>query len=210
MSRFKVGDKIRCIRGTDGYLTVGKIYEVIDKPMYNSQTTVAIAFCDEAADWSAWDANRFELVEDPTQTLIDKANEGLKALAELAKRKDIEISGVVYPKEFLQLNDSIIVSNILDKDQRARTVRLEPKPAFEPFTTSEGWLVKLEGNKLQVGCFEFEAENAKDALVVLVEKVQAQFRDFVATRTGIAHSGKKLNWADAERILEALKKAGVK
>lgn len=86
---------------------------------------------------------------------------------------------------------------------------------FTPFSIGQNWLVKLVGDRLHIGCRDYEAGCVLQGLVELLEADQSQYEDLggqiriSATRMGIIEGQDKISWEDAEKILKALKDAGV-
>jgi hypothetical protein len=108
--------------------------------------------------------------------------------------------------------------------------RIKLNPAFEPFyvgppcnpnipNSRPGWLVKLEGgDTLHVGCKSLPAWLAAQHLRCFLQGNESERTmsnldqtEMFATKNGIKISGQgTISWADADRILAALEKAGVK
>lgn len=94
------------------------------------------------------------------------------------------------------------------------------KTTFEPFCVGRDllpgkWVVNLVGDTLHIGCKTFDARQACGWLADLVRNsissVGIVDQDICAVRNGIRLDGQyEISWADAERILHELEKAGVK
>jgi hypothetical protein len=212
--KFKVGDKVRYKEEHHPRVPYGSIHRVIKVEDRKQSVDSYWIYVDTYGEEYSMSPSSFEKVTtDDVSSLIDKANEGLKALAELVKRDDVEVSRVADPSDYIGIHTSTLSSTLVDNNKRARTVRLKPKPAFEPFTTSNGWDVKLEGETLHIGCKKFNKGAVNLGFTKLLKGSEHSWNDdfteFTATRNGIKYNENVLPWADAERILEALKKAGV-
>lgn len=144
------------------------------------------------------------------EELVKTANAGIKADQEIAARFPGQV------QSFYADGDTAIVNK--DKTQKSTygfvltdLIRYEilPKPAFEPFTTSNGWRVTLEGGKLTIGCKEFKVHSLmNDVLPLLLDMNQdkaLKYGQYRATRIGILHEEKILPWADAEELYKRLK-----
>ena len=78
-----------------------------------------------------------------------------------------------------------------------------------------GWKVELDGKNVRVGCQSFDAKGLKSALCHLVGNAGPTYHSngysLYAYRNGVGRSNRnnaEISWEDADRLVEALKKAG--
>ena len=210
MSKFKVGDRVRCISpGRGNGVERDVVYTVTaqgelsgDSIKVNNGGGSILSF-------------RFELVREETselEQLVAKANEGLKAHAIIRQKYAGEVS--------ITFESGDVISGDIEKIDFALEFQIKPKPAFAPFTTSNGWNVKLSSNVLQIGCRVFRADTFRSMLADLIDRNASVYGmncgNVKASKLGVVYtagdrisSEETLPWADAEKIYEALKKAGV-
>ncbi len=198
---FKKGDRVRCIREfSNGRMhTHGALNEIyVVKVDQESSGSVNIE------NLGLLSSNRFELVTSELDELIETALNGYKALQKLNKE---------YKGQFKHTNQSgiefrDIVYNNLHK------IKLEKVeiPKFEPFTVRSNWKVELDGATLKVGCQKFDASDLYKSLDAMcrcnAQKCVNENYTLTASRRGVEYSLHFITWEDAEKILEALKKAG--
>jgi hypothetical protein len=223
-TKFKVGDRVKCIDpGSYLYGYVGTIEKISDNKVpkyrvefrdYNLPVTFSELNLELFRGESEQKANESEL-----ERLVRVANEGRIALNELkAKYRNAVVFDDGVPLDGFKLSE--------------RNLVVKPKPTFEPFYVGpeykkcsdlshtdsclgdSAWKVELKGDVLHVGCREFNAYYAKRALQSLLKDEDTSYTtsgiEVMATRSGIGLRGEgKISWADADRILEALEKAGV-
>lgn len=84
---------------------------------------------------------------------------------------------------------------------------------FESFTTSNGWLITIKPmGDLFIGCRNFTIEETKKTLIVFLRSLSCSHSScgitFYATWKGISDGTNTLLWADAEKLLNSLEKAG--
>jgi hypothetical protein len=152
--------------------------------------------------------------ESELERLVRVANEGRVALEKLMQIGGAEYS-IIPP-----YNWTPISYNQFTKGHR---YRVKPKHSFEPFHVGTpgglhnlgSWLVKLEGNILHIGCKQFLAalvletiRGLRDAGLSLVTSFEGATPS--GRRSGIVWSQYMLSWADCDKIVDALEKAGVK
>lgn len=102
--------------------------------------------------------------------------------------------------------------------------------SYDPITRSgsghtgpctSGTLVELgdptnKAGSLRIGSERYNPEEVKEILTALCKDKKAWYDAYMVTRDGIEHknknklSGLKLSWADADKVLEALERVGVK
>lgn len=210
--KFKVGDKVRRFRGFGSDFQKDKTYTVTAVKEKSYATTIDLL---EKPEKDYWWASEFELVESSEnpylpeeyknrvveselERLVRVANEGLVALTQIGRK---------YSRETNSLGLSYLA------DYNTSPVFIKPKPKFEPLTVGSNWRVELKGDVLHIGCKDFDARNFKntlndfckaDAKNRLVQGINAY-----AGRNNLMWSGYEITWSDADRILEALEKAGV-
>lgn len=205
---FKVGDKVRAINTNAVASYV--IDEICTVKSRESATQMTLIRPNGQKYSGAVDAN-WTLVEESMselEQLVKKANEGNEARVILFNKYDneIEIDKEVYRGEPAALNKALISIDNL---------RIKPKPFFKPFTVGSSWLVKLEGRNVSVGCKNFTDSVLMTALDDMCKNSKCEQTvhgyKLSAKRTGIILDGQfEISWADAERIVAALEKAGVK
>lgn len=219
MSKFKVGDRVRKVRGiysekkpigvVEGHQG-GQVRVRLDNP--------SLIMGGYSTDME----ELYELVEAPApeeselERLVRVANEGVDAEVTLRTkyRDQIEDAERVYQGPSVSRTGGQV---------SIYKLRIKPKPAFEPFYVGPGselsppaggWLVKLEGETLHIGCKRLKAKDAKEALRFLckgngAEEYKTAGFSVAATRTGVCSLDGEISWADADKILAALEKAGV-
>lgn len=151
--------------------------------------------------------NNMNPPETELERLVRKANEGREAERTLYKN---------FSKQYeVRSDNSMQMWNGFDKIVIVNTeFRVKPRPAFTPFTVGNGWTVELKGDRLTIGCREY------DAKIIRREFDQMCRKDFVnsysgsslklaASRKGISSEGQSITWDEAERILKALEAADV-
>ena len=226
MTKFKVGDRVRAVadNARNSYVNKGDIGKVtsihgVRGTYYNVEFDVPRGSA-QRRQWHMLEED-IELLETPLEDLLAKANEGLRALAELRDkhRDSVETFDVNRNEKpaaerigtdiFTAMREHL-ASGYFDG---RFALRVKPKPAFEPFDTSNGWRVGLEGDKLHIGCQSFDAKEFSEAVNYLCygdsPAFECTFGILKSTRRGITYDKHILPWPDAERILEALKKAGL-
>lgn len=202
MNKFKVGDKVRRMhQNADDPkfgMYAGMTYVVREVTRHNDIYVEGVE--------GMWQRRFFELVEESKselQELVDKANEGLRALNCLynVHKNKIEINGV-HTTDFKSLP-------YLEYAQSMRIIRIKSQ-IFKLYNTSNGYEVKVDGNKLYIGCQGFPLKwftiklgkmIAPDSDVHGVEIGEIKL---VACRKGISSSGHTITWADAEKIYQVL------
>lgn len=209
MSKFKVGDKVRLIPGgnikhphtPEFNVDLSRIYEVSAVDAVGGLSLFGHPRGGHAPD-------RFELVESPDeelQRLVDKANEGLKALRSLKPH----VNDLIYVNKLGTLVD-VGPHGLFNSDGplHYQELLIKPKPKFEPFTTSNGWNVHVASDRLHIGCKNFPLNGFKAELHELLEKNRAYAcdRNLQATYAGVKYMEHTLPWADAEKIYEQLKR----
>jgi hypothetical protein len=197
MSKFKVGDRV--VRTSHDCEYPGGLIKVGD-------VGVVTATVDKW--WIAIDSHPlagttllkyYDLApESELERLVRVANEGVDAVHELS------------------------LKYWCDYETREHRYVVKPKPTFEPFyvgpmirdSHKAGWLVKLEGDTLHVGCKQFHASTLYRTLKGILGVglcLTDQFEGAVprGCKDGIVWCQYQISWADVEHILEALEKAGI-
>lgn len=201
MSKFKVGDRVRLVKPKDG-LTVGKVYIVEqygsygDDPAWNSVRY-------DNGEWGQivnhmYNKGYFELVtpaESELERLVRVLNEGDVALRTIIEKYPTQVvDDEGDPMTYYKPHTYSIV-----------------KPKFEPFTVGNGWSVKLDGETLHVGCQPFIAKFFQKDMQRAVKGDGSTINySFIACRDGVKYGINQISWSDADRILAALEKAGIK
>lgn len=158
---------------------------------------------------SEWDYRMSTNTE--LSSLISKANEGTEAVKILQNNygDQIEISfSSFYPGWQLLSNNTIININFRKK---------QLNPICGEFTTSTGYSVTVLWNELRIGCKYFKIEEVKRILEQALDYNESKINmkddrgKYHITRNGIGlalNMNERISWEDAEKILDALKKAG--
>lgn len=194
MNKFKPGDKVRCKVDYCGQFTKDKIYTI--REFCENWCSVVK---DDLGKENGFSDCHFELVRDSLDELIKTANAGLEALETLRQNYADKI-------ELSYRSGQIKPVNI--NDGNLQSVQLKQK-SLTPFTTSNGWEVKLEGDNLHIGCKKFNAYRIKEVLRSLNdngERYEVEKNSFRAAKSGIKFESHVLPWTDAEKILTELKK----
>lgn len=215
---FKIGDVVECIcndnSGPNGgclgqdELILGKKY-VVTQIQENSTEVVNEKGVDCTVH--SW---RFKLanVDDTLQNLIDRANDGQLALAELHKRRE-DVITIKDGKPHTTALDLMRTYHEYTNDEYGTGVlKLAKKKdhfKFEPFTVG-GHRVFLDGTILHVGCQKFEMAVLEKALYELVvcngRGSNVSSGDTIySTRKGLEYKGDVLSWSDAELLYNRLK-----
>jgi hypothetical protein len=214
---FKAGDKVRYKGGSwsDNGWNAGRVLTVY-RCWVGSEGEIYVAPVEVRGNTYA---RHFELVEGAPESelerLVREANAGLAALETLRKHAgDVEITD--------DMSGTSTWSPLSPEHRVAlpRVLRVKPKPSFEPFRVSiaddRNWLVCLDEGELCIGCQKF---NAKE-FVSAIRRSQDGSPDatlgvlsghlMIGARKFVKWNDHKLSWEDADRILAALEKAGVK
>lgn len=206
MSKFKAGDRVQVVDPTHSLgvhdIRRGEIHTI-------SEVTCTGAIHLIGKDDTNYGDWRFKLAEESElERLVRVANEGWAAIDELAEKYfgEYESGGNAYNWE------------VRSKGQKGWRYRVKQKPKFEPFTVGSGWTVKLEGETLYIGCKSFPAKELKDALIEMGRNgrrgypISGSSFKYFCTRQGVSRGeyGELVSWADADKILAALEKAGIK
>ena len=221
MAKFKVGDKVTVDGGTTVRVVAGSRNKFGD-------TKESYKFLDHyllGDDGYFFDPNKAALVESPAapselEQLVATANAGLAALHELKEKKyedQLEVctwanstDGKTAPTEGF-----VSVRALGDGHYPSARgyFRVKQKRAFEPFTIGQGWKVEMRGtDRVAVGCQEFDTKALETVVSHLTSGNNAgsvrgngAHTQLVAVRNGISSPWGVLPWADADRLLEALR-----
>jgi hypothetical protein len=140
------------------------------------------------------------------EQLVATANEGQKAIRRLMTTQyGLQVS-VTLEDEYVVPPD---VNPSVGTEYR---FAIKPIPKLEPFTTSNGWIVELKDDRLYIGCTSFLARDVLHTLRSFTAgdcHLELRGHRLSASRYGVVTSFGRLKWADADRILEELEKAGV-
>lgn len=211
---FKKGDEVECIDAecTKGQLVLGRHYEVAR--VCENGCGLDLIDTDRFV-MTNWNSNRFRLVtkDSELEELVKTANAGYRAVEKLYTEhiKNIEWKNSNTPNWNLPREDGVGFVN-------GREIRVKLKPKFELLFVARdkaNWLVELRGDRLYIGCQEYDAEGMRIALKRMcgservTEVSRADGEKLLATRFGIKHGTYAISWEDADRILAALEKAGV-
>lgn len=221
--KFKVGDKVRALRdyGVSGlwykrgrimkvrYVRSVEVYEFEEHP--GGEFTTENDYCLMPDGSFGFELVKEESKESELERLVRIANEGEAAIDQIMDKHSHEV-------ESGTLGTMQLITSRLRGPTNWR-FRIKPKaPSFEPYTTSNGLKVSLEGSALDVGCSRFYAPGAIGALRALLDGsacVSAPLTEYgdrvlYSYRQGIGGSaGYQLPWADADELLRRLEKAGI-
>lgn len=197
--QFKVGDKVRVKAGRSDaskkhagkvgvILRISDVVEELDISPYS-----------EGGFWMS----EIEAVKEASELekLVETANAGLAALRALYSkyRNKIEVE---------QKDGAIREANsgFYSSDSSAKLVRVKPaKPLFVPYKTKdEGYDVTVEGDRVTVGCAEFNLTALREGLKQLLRDDACSYRELSSMRYGITTSKGKISWASAEELLQKL------
>jgi hypothetical protein len=207
MSKFKEGDRVRYIVEGDNIL-FGEEGVVEMVRYYEGSTSLTVRFPSKDRPWGLG-AEEVELVaaaESELERLVRVANEGTVASKEIDAK---------YANQ---------VEEITEETDKSVFISYRIKPIFEPFNVGPGvsgklgeskWRVKLEGDRLHIGCRNFPVSWLKNALTALCRNPNTNSctigtHTIVASRGGVSSVGETISWEAADKILAALEKAGVK
>lgn len=186
--------KVRANQTHEGMYTEGRIYEVVERACKYNHLYIKT---DRGTVCSVTREYFTPVGESELERLVRVANEGDAAIKVLKEK---------YPND--------VIDNEGDPITRygsTFTFSIKPKPAFEPFTVGSGWTVKLEGETLHIGCKTYVANLFKSDLNFVNSTGTGRNYDLRATRVDVRDKeGHSITWSDADRILAALKKAGIK
>lgn len=209
--KFKVGDKVKAICDW-GRVVTGGIYTISEVVVPLDQVQI-FEFPDVR-----YQANRFELVKEPMtnktelEVLVEQANKGAEAEKKLIELfpNDVE-SRVNHRADW-----SVHAPKVKKDNYCPYEYRVKPKPTFEPFNVGKAWPVSLKGDRLHIGCKDFDAKSFKQMITHMTnggyEYLVKECYSFRAFRAGIMLieiSYPLISWEDADKILAALEKAGV-
>jgi hypothetical protein len=212
--KFAVGDQIIAIKSSSaGSFVKGHRYVV--KGYYGKD--VRVVNDSKGSTENGWHEDNFELIPawDNLQILVDAANAGLKAIAELDKCSSL-IEGFDI-KNQVTLSDYYSPIETINKHvargylNGSYALRVTPKPAFEPFSVGQGWDVGVIGTSvLKVGCKKYNLPQMVSILydLICLDKGVAynQNGNFTASKTGIKDgANNSITWAEAEKLYNAIK-----
>lgn len=212
---FKVGDKVKMKHRFCGIVPAGTIGTVTEINAGLSQSHVVVPAVWSYGDWGAQPGRAFactasdlERVYEPKEEseleqLVRIANEGSEAKAEIYRTYNNKVEDV-----------GEIYSGCDPRGCSTSIRRIKVKsPSFEPWTMKNGWEVKLNGDCLYIGCKIFPAKQFKKAAEAAQDVNEPPhllgFSPLYGKRHGLVWEGHTLNWEDADRIIEGLKKAGI-
>lgn len=203
MSKFKVGDKVRCLKNFGSGYKFGEIYEV--HSVYNGYNECRInTVCDSNGNnFNSWGEENFELVTNSLEELVKKANDGYEAIYELYQNH----WGNVEFKDDTSNWGTWFKDHII----KGRQFRIKQKP-FGPFKVGQNWEVSLQGDTIKIGCKQFDARSLFNSLMFLNagKSIIAGNYNMYATRQGVKFESHEISWEDSDKIIEALNKAGYK
>jgi hypothetical protein len=211
-TKFKVGDKVRAVRGTEGYYP---FLGVLNREGENNNLCGIVLYSEckvyKEGDHFCLDAKHFELVKGESkelEILVRKANEGWKAQQILDDKYldfiEISTDGIGHWHRPVSSSDGLY------------RIRIKPLPQFESFKVGNNWEVNFEaGSQISIifiGCKDFNAKDLWYALENLTKDSSAQhtLKDGTilnAMRGGIVCNGKEsITWEEAEKIRDALER----
>jgi hypothetical protein len=208
-TRFKVGDKVKRIRDKDGWAwsahkPAGEIFTV--STVRNGWLGLEGAKYD--LDPRPFNSGNFVLVEEASgseqsdEVLLEMVNSSVAAGHELYKRHG----------ERLEVTFDHGLWEPVGKPN-LHGYRIKPKPSFKPFQI-RSWEVRMEGDKIRVGCQTFDAKALLRALSQLTD-IGADCNSvdnsgsvkLAACRKGVSSNGHTITWDEADKLLAALQKA---
>lgn len=200
---FKKGDKVRCLETYGSQFTKDKIYTVAEA----KADFVYVDSDDRGFQYNAWHYSKFE--KDELDTLIHKANEGLAAISKLLHSNEIQCKAYGNPVSLESLYHRSRGSDFSAFFDKGLKIERKVVPKFEPFTTSNGWEVKLENeDTLWIGCKSFQRRRAFLTLSKFIEtsipSLTGIYIDIFGSIGGIKLENHLLPWKDAEEILKRL------
>lgn len=217
MSKFKVGDRVRCIKSDScPQLTKNEIYTV----QRVNELYVYVTAAGRGEILGGYWHDRFALVEQAKnqhdsalEQLVATANAGMAAYREL----------------YLKYHNRVQINNVIDRPEPLalvanpsleipRTIMIRPetkaaKPEFTPFKIKEGYTVNVRTNKdydddlrVSIGCKEFDMNYMIMVFRDLIERDRPFRGRIYATRLGpcLEPDGEGISWGSAETILNAL------
>lgn len=196
--KFKVGDKVRSLKHRwegswwYGIMTINKI---TDGYIYCNSPVTGIE--------GVFGVNTLELVtEDKTseqylQSLVNKANEGIKAREELSKIASDRFEGNWPHSGGWQLY--IPKMNTLSS---LAEVRLSPPKPRERKFRLQDWDCVVRDRTINVGCKSFNLVDLKADIKRCENGIST--KQFVANRRGINYDGHVLTWENADKLLAEL------
>lgn len=206
MSKFKVGDKVRRIGGSNFHVIMGGVYTVVmvkgDSLWVESE--------EGSSSSSGYSCENFDLVQETTkeQDLLQKVKEGAAARDELSK---------LVGERFEVFNSTVdiwVPVNINNCYTPTEYRVVAAKPKFEPFTL-QGWDVSLRASDpsyVTIGCQSFHKAQLKSVLNDLIKENSNSYvihdngvcAKFYATKLGIALGHNVLTWINAQILLDKL------
>lgn len=234
MAKFKKGDNVICIQDSlDGsfFGHPGETF-IVSECLEGDVIFEEMKLGDLPVD-----ACRFQLIEKYNEKdldfLIRTANQGLRAESVLLTKHFAQVQR----RHSSQATDNDWHVFTHNPYNGYSVYRVKVKPAFESFYVGEKtccWndpvtgmgaahtgtcntgdkLVKLEGETIFIGAYSFDLKELHGALADLTrdskEVCVVSNRRLGCMRNGICIDGKtQISWSDADRILEALDKAGI-
>lgn len=209
MSKYQKGELVKFVRYQNATkwekwhgVEVGKTYEVVQD---NGEHGIGIkgSF---ATVYTSYDQLE-SIGECNLEELVRKANEGYRAVHQIFKRypDEVDFSSYNYPQDKWDTTVNWDSSRLKPSE-----FRVKPKPIFEPFTVGQNWKVELDGQNVKVGCKNYNAKKLKEGLVDLNNGHSRSHNslDLFATKKGVREGEYLISWEDADKLLEALKKAG--
>lgn len=205
MAKFKIGDRVRVIDASDQFQRphLGKVGVITDS---GSDRLPMVRF-DGCTFDVCFAECRLVAEQSELETLVATANAGVAARNTLYEK---------YPGQF-EMDDPGRGWVTAQPTTMISGYRVNQKPAFEPFeieVVGEPFpiKVKLDGGMLRIGCQSFVPDVLRSYLIDLCDRNALSAGNLSATRTGIAMEGTphSISWADADKLLAALKKLEAK
>jgi hypothetical protein len=199
MSKFKVGDKVKCINAYDAVrfgLKQNKIYKVVS---LNSDS----GFFVEGIDQYAFNNSRFELVNETSESKEEKLlriiNKGYKAINKLGKLVGQENVEFIFPDGIKKTLDALTV---------ATNVVIKPKS--KKFKLAS-WDCEIIGDTVKIGCETFNKVQLSQGIHALCKNGQFVYhfegRAMFCYRDGIELKPNRITWEQAEQLLKELENA---
>jgi hypothetical protein len=220
VSKFKVGDKVKCIDVGDGYdnstfLFLNNQYDVTYVDDRNDKFSLIMVKDKNGHRSTLW-VKRFELVKeaetpkDELQTLIDDANKGLIALAELKLRAS-EVKAFCYANSEYEvptvLTNTTFIGLLSVYRDGTWTLVKKPKGKLQAIKIAGYDVTQVASGDLKFGCQVHSLDKIKRTLKTVLYgagQIPADCSEYAAVRKGIMHGSTLVTWEEAEKLYAAV------